>query len=309
LVLGGDGFIGSYISEFLLSQGHQVIVYERPNTCPENLIHIKEHINLVYGDFREEANFTSLLRNVDWVFHLVCTTLPANENAISDIEENVIPTLKLLDACREANVRKIIFISSGGTVYGPGEVHYMSETHPTNPICSYGVQKLMIEKYLHLFHQIYGLDYAVMRVSNPYGERQNPFKPQGVIGVFLAQALLERTIEIWGDGSVVRDYLYVLDVAKAAAKIAEYDGQDKIFNVGSGIGYSLNEIIDCMEKVIEKKINRIYLTGRKQDVPYNVLDVSKAKAILGWESEVDLLTGIRKMVRAWFPKFRKKSNE
>jgi len=304
LVLGGGGFIGSHISEQLLLQGHQVTVFERPGTSCENLQHIKEHIKIINGDFMQETNFVSLLHNVDWVFHLVCTTLPANENVVSDIGENVIPTIKLLEACREVKVKKIIFISSGGTVYGPSEMHYMSETHPTDPVCAYGVQKLMIEKYLHLYHYLYGLDYAVLRVANPYGDRQNPFKPQGVIGVFLAQALLGRSIEIWGDGSVARDFLYVLDVAKAAVRVAEYEGVEKIFNIGSGKAYSLNTVIGCIEKVLDTKVNKNYLQGRKQDVPFNLLDIAKAKRELGWNPEVELADGIERMAHMWRRRFK-----
>lgn len=303
-MLGGDGFIGSYISENLLLQGHQVTVYKRPDSSSENLEHIKDRIKFISGDFRKETEFFSLLYNVDWVFHLISTTLPANENAILDIEENVIPTIKLLEACREVKVKKVIFISSGGTVYGPSNMQYMSEIHPTEPICAYGVQKLMIEKYLHLFHYLYGLDYAVLRVSNPYGDRQNPFKPQGVIGVFLAQVLLGRSIEIWGDGSVVRDFLYISDVAKAAVRVAEYDGAEKLFNIGSGKANSLNAVIDCIEKVLNTKVNKVYRHGRKQDVAFNLLDISKAKNVLGWKPEIELMDGIEKMAHIWRRKFK-----
>lgn len=304
MVLGGGGFIGSYICENLQLLGHQVTVYKRPDTFSENLEHIKDHVKFINGDFRKETDFVSLLHNVDWVFHLVCTTLPANENVIFDIEENVIPTIKLLEACRETKVKKIIFISSGGTVYGSSNMQYMSEDHPTEPICAYGVQKLMIEKYLHLFHYLYELDYAVLRVSNPYGDRQNPFKPQGVIGVFLAQALLGRSIEIWGDGSVVRDFLYISDVAKAAVMVAEYDGPEKLFNIGSGKANSLNTVIDCIEKVLNTKVNKIYRQGRKQDVPFNLLDISKANNVLGWKPEVELMDGIERMAHIWKRRFK-----
>ncbi|SFL45363.1 NAD-dependent epimerase/dehydratase family protein [Pelosinus propionicus] len=304
LVLGGDGFIGSYIVEQLLIQKHQVTVYKRPNTLPKNLNHIKDNINFIYGDFRTENDFTSLLSDIDWVFHVICTTLPANENAISDIEENVIPTLRLLEACREVDVQKIIFVSSGGTVYGPSDEIGMSEDHLTNPICAYGVQKLMIEKYLNLFQHLYGVDYAVMRVANPYGERQNPLKPQGAIAAFIARAILGQRIEIWGDGSVVRDFLHVSDVAKAAVKIAEYMGQEKVFNIGSGLGYSLNEVIDCIESVIGEKVNKNFRLERKQDVPFNVLDISKTETYLGWKPEVTIEDGIERVVREWIVKFR-----
>ena len=304
LVLGGDGFIGSYIVEQLLAQKHQVTVYKRTNTLLKNLDHIKDNINFIYGDFRTENNFTSLLRDIDWVFHVLCTTLPANENAISDIEENVIPTLRFLEACRAVDVQKIIFVSSGGTVYGLSEENCMSEDHLTDPICAYGVQKLMIEKYLNLFQHLYGLNYAVMRVANPYGERQNPIKPQGAIAAFIARAISGQKIEIWGDGSVVRDFLYVSDVAKAAVKIAEYMGQERIFNIGSGVGYSLNAVIDCIENIIGEQVNKNIRPERKQDVPFNVLDISKAETCLGWKPEVTIEAGIERVVREWIAKFR-----
>lgn len=302
LILGGNGFIGSHIAEQLLKQGHQVTIYERPDSLLENVEHIKKQLSFIYGDFKEEFRFPEILQNIDWVFHLICTTLPANENAIIDIEENVIPTLRLLEACRYANIRKILFISSGGTVYGASSLP-VDELHKTDPICAYGIQKLMIEKYLHLFNHLYSLDYTVLRVSNPYGERQNPFKPQGAIGVFLAQALLRRTIKIWGDGNVVRDFLHVSDVAIAAVKATEYKGQEKLFNIGSGVGCTINDVLACMETALDRKIDRVYLQGRKQDVAYNVLDSSRAKSVLGWEPVVDMLAGIRRMAYVWRTRF------
>lgn len=299
LVLGGDGFIGSYICEHLLLHGHQVIVYERSKPALHNLNHIQDRLCIIQGDFRTEANFSAVLTGIDWVFHLICTTLPANENSIIDIEDNVKPTLRFLEACKSGNVRKIIFLSSGGTIYGLSDRGCISESHPTEPICPYGVQKLTIERYLHLYRHLYGLEYAIMRVSNPYGERQDPFRPQGVIAAFIARALLDRPIEIWGDGSVVRDFLYVGDVAKAAVLLAEYNGQEKIFNIGSGVGHSLNEVIHYIAKLSEKKIKKVYFPGRSQDVPVNILDISKAKNILGWQPEVDLIVGIEKLLQAW----------
>jgi UDP-glucose 4-epimerase len=279
-----------------------VTVYQRSTRHLANLGDSTASLQFAYGDFTKENNFAALVHGMDYVFHMICTSLPANENAIAEIEENVLPTLRLLEACQQNAVRKVVFISSGGSVYGPGKTDRIPETHPTEPICPYGIHKLGLEKYLHAYWHLYGMDYAVMRLSNPYGERQNPSKPQGVIAAFIARTLSGQPVEIWGDGSIVRDFVYEWDVAKAAVCLADYQGPEKVFNIGSGRGYSLNEVIGIIEQAADRKVNKRMRPGRRQDVPVNILDITKAQQVLGWQPEVDLTEGIKRVVRAWTQK-------
>jgi UDP-glucose 4-epimerase len=143
-----------------------------------------------------------------------------------------------------------------------------------------------------MYHQLYGLDYAVLRLSNPYGERQNPYQPQGAIAVFLRKALNDKPIEIWGDGTVVRDYVYVGDVAEAFVRALERSTAPKVFNIGSGEGRSLNEIIQIISTIHGRPLTVNYQPPRKIDVPVNVLDISLARTHLNWQPKTPLHVGI-----------------
>jgi UDP-glucose 4-epimerase len=234
------------------------------------------------------------LDGVEVVFHLVSTTLPksSNDDPIYDVQSNLVGTLQVLNVIRLKNVRKIIFISSGGTVYGEPRYLPINEEHPTEPLVSYGITKLAIEKYLLLYQQQYGIKANILRVSNPYGERQRIETAQGAVGVFLSRALQSKSLEIWGDGSVTRDYIHVSDVAEAFACALAYDGPKSVFNISSGTGITLNALIETMERVIERSIDRCYLSRRLFDVPVSVLDNSLAKHELGWRPTMKLYDGV-----------------
>lgn len=294
LVLGGGGFIGSNICIGLLDAGHEVAVFEKEGRSKENLRNFESRIRWMEGDFLNPEDLQSAVGGMDVVFHLISSTLPkgSNESPVYDITSNVVPTINLLDAARNAGVRKVIFFSSGGTVYGIPETIPIPENHPTTPICAYGIHKLMIEKYLSLYHRLYGLDYSILRVSNPYGERQRPTGSQGAVTVFVYKALKGEHIEIWGDGSVVRDYLHISDVVRAAVKAMNVSTDNRIFNIGSGRGLSLNEVIGTIGQTLGLKPNVRYTGPRNFDVPVNVLDITAAREILGWSPETDLKSGI-----------------
>jgi UDP-glucose 4-epimerase len=191
-------------------------------------------------------------------------------------------------------VEKIVFMSSGGTVYGVPRSLPIDEDHPTFPISSYGIQKLTIEKYLHLAQRMHGLDYCILRGANVYGPQQRLDIAQGAVAVFLDRTLRAKPIEIWGDGSVVRDYLYVEDLAGALVKAATYQGEPRIFNVGSGIGTSLNELVSTLRAVTGAKLDVQYSGARAVDVPANVLECARARRHLGWQPQVSLAEGVRR---------------
>jgi UDP-glucose 4-epimerase len=172
----------------------------------------------------------------------------------------------------------------------------IAEDHPTDPITSYGIVKLAVEKYLGLFQRLHGLDYAVLRVSNPYGPYQNPGGQQGAVAVFLQHLSAGEPITIWGDGSVVRDYLYVSDLAEALVLAGGVESRQSVFNVGSGRGTSLNELISLIVDVTGERPEVEYVSGRAMDVPANVLDVTRAREELGWRSRTDLVEGT---ARTW----------
>jgi len=293
VVMGGGGFIGSHLSERLLALGNQVNVFGRPQShYLENLR--QKGARVFLGDFLNPSDTSPAMENCDVLFHLVSTTVPktSNDNPLYDVETNVLGTLRLLDAARKARVKKVVFASSGGTVYGIPKSIPIMETHPTNPISSYGASKLMIEKYLHLYWKLYNLDYCILRISNAYGERQPVTESQGVISSFLDRALRHDKLIVWGDGSVIRDYIHVEDIVSALVRAAQYEGVSKIFNIGSGVGSSLKDIIDMISRVSRGVVQPEYNLSRPFDVPANVLDISHAKKHLNWFPAIDLFEGI-----------------
>ncbi len=300
LILGGGGFLGSNVCEALLKAGYTVRIFEKERLTKESVRHIVADVEWVEGDFTNQSHVKEAVQGIDIVIHAVCTTLPrsSNENPVYDISSNLISTLHLLDEAKNAGVQKIIFFSSGGTVYGIPKMIPIPEDHPTDPTCSYGIQKLAIEKYLAAYYRLYGLDYSVIRMSNPYGERQRPVSSQGAVAVFLFKALNDEQIEIWGDGSVVRDYLHVSDVADAVLRLLDYRGEYKIFNIGSGIGHSLIELIKAIENVIGHSVKVSFSPARSFDVPVNILDIMRAKKELLWSPRVGFEEGLQR-TKAW----------
>lgn len=300
LILGGGGFIGSFLADRLLTLGYTVRIFERPRVVPYRAFGRGERVEWCVGDFQSAADVEAAVAGCNVVFHLVSTTLPKNSNddPIYDVETNLVGTLRLLAAAVRCAVKKVVFISSGGTVYGITSRIPISEEHPTDPLVSYGIAKLAIEKYLHLYWRLHGLDYCVLRVANPFGERQRVDTAQGAVAVFLSRALASEPIEIWGDGSVTRDYVYIEDVVDAFIRAMNHDGDARVFNIGSGEGRSLNELLTIMQDLLGRPVERRYLPPRKFDVPVNVLDINRARDVLGWEPGVSLREGLRRTL-AW----------
>jgi UDP-glucose 4-epimerase len=280
--------------EALLAAGNEVSVFKRPHS--PRLLDIPNHEQVTWfeGDFVNREDVARAVRGADVVYHLISTTIPqsSNQNPIYDVESNLVATLNLLEIAKESKVRKVIFVSSGGTVYGTPQTTPIQEIHRTDPTCSYGITKLAVEKYLGLYHRLYGLNYCILRVANPYGERQLAGSAQGVVAVFLGKVLQNEPIEIWGDGTVVRDYIYVGDVVEALIKAKSYEGDWRLFNIGSGRGLSLNELVAAIEQILGRPIQKKYLSSRLFDVPVNVLDISAAARFLNWAPRTSFQEGL-----------------
>jgi UDP-glucose 4-epimerase len=300
IIFGGGGFLGSTICDRLLQGGHELRVFERPRVSPYRAFLRNEKLEWITGDFTSRHDIEKALEGMEAVIHLVSTTLPKNSNddTIYDVQSNIVATLQVLEEMKKNGIRKIIFISSGGTVYGVPQSIPISENHPTEPICSYGITKLAIEKYLNLYKKLAGIQPVVLRLSNPYGPRQRIETAQGAIAAFLHTTLTSRPIQIWGDGSVVRDYIFIEDVAAAFSAALDYQGDETIFNIGSGTGVSLNQLIKKIEGFYGPNLKVEYQAGRAFDVPTNILCINKAARHLGWSPRTDLQTGLSK-TREW----------
>ena len=288
--------MGSHIAEGLLESGYQVRIFDKVKIDTQNISPIINEVELLEGDFTNEVDVARAIKGIDYIFHFIGTTLPktSTENPVYDVETNVVSTLKLLDLASKEKIKKIIFPSSGGTVYGVPQSIPISEDHPTNPICAYGISKLMIEKYLELYYLTRGQNYACFRISNSYGERQNPKSIQGAVAVFLGLVKEGKPITIWGTGNITRDYIYVKDLVPTLIKAIEVESRWRVFNLGSGKGTSLNELIEIIKKVTQRDVKVIYSQRRSIDVHTNVLDSSRAKEVFGFNPKVSLPEGVRK---------------
>lgn len=295
LVLGGNGFIGSHIVDKLLAEGHRVRVFDKYEE------HFRKPLALVdyrFWDFGNRGLLMEALTDMDIVIHLISTTLPktSNDDPAFDVQSNVVETLFLLEQCVFQKIKKVIFFSSGGTIYGNPSLLPVPENAMENPECSYGITKLTIEKYLALFYRLYGLEYTILRPSNVYGSRQNPNGIQGAVSVFLGKVKQGLPIQIWGDGNVVRDYVYIDDLVEAVNQVVRCNTADKIFNIGSGKGVSLNEVIDVIYQVTKREKQVEYREKRTFDVPRIYLDAARAHQQLNWHASTLLLEGI---ARTW----------
>lgn len=298
LVVGGGGFLGTHLCERLLHQGHVVRVLDQCEDAKANLAGLDRRIEVVIGDCGEPALVDELMQDADAVFHLAARSIPStsNEDPVSDLASNLLPSVQVLSCARRHCVKKLVFFSSGGTVYGITKRVPINESHPTDPICSYGVHKLAFEKYVLLFHHLYGADCRILRVSNAYGPRQRPDSVQGAVAVFLSRTIRHKPLVIWGDGSVVRDYVYAGDVATAAEMLLHYDGEERVFNIGSGSGLSLLELIRSIAEVTGIEPELRFEGGRKLDVPINVLDITRARRVLGWGPRTGIKEGLAEML-------------
>jgi len=291
LVLGGNGFIGSHVVDQLLAGGHKVRVFDR---SPERYRAPLKQVEYRLGRFDDTFQVAEALQGVDAVCHLISTTVPGTSNLdpVADVQNNLVNTLHLLEQMRKKSLHRILYLSSGGTVYGNPESSPICEDQPLKPISSYGVVKVAIENYLYMYQQLYGLQPVILRPSNPYGPRQGHAGVQGLIGTLLARALSGETLEIWGDGSIVRDYMHVGDLARLCASALESNSCG-VFNAGSGEGYSINQIISMIRDLTGGKLDVRYEAARAFDVKEVVLDISSAMQQFGWKPEVELSTGIR----------------
>ncbi len=287
LLLGGTGFIGSHILDRLISDGrHDVKALTRSKELP-GIQHCR-------GNFNNPSDIVAALEGVDVVIHCITTTVPGTSNLdpVADIETNLINSVNLFQLMFKANVKRIIFLSSGGTVYGVPSKLPIPENHPKQPICSYGIVKLAIENYLHLFKDTYGLSPVILRPSNPFGPRQGRLGMQGVISVFMDRILKNEPIDLWGDGSIIRDYIYISDLVDACM-LALDSTVEGVFNIGASVGHSLNEIIALLEKTTGRRAIIEYKAGRGFDVKQVVLDTTSAKKNFQWQPKYSLEEGIQ----------------
>jgi len=292
LVLGGSGFIGQALCRALKAAGETPVILDIISPPNRNFPFVKVR----WG--KEKKFLSKSLAGASTLYYLAWSTKPASANSdpLQDFLDNVEPALKFLEEYRrEKYVFRVVFVSSGGAVYGESSDHPVKETHFTDPINAYGIGKLTVEYYLKLYHRLNALDYVILRPSNAYGQGQNPFGEMGAVNVFLGKVLKRKSIEIWGDGSIVRDYLHIDDLTSAAVAAGNYRcrlGGPRTFNVASGEAVSLRRLIQLIVQATGQKIAVDYLPARGVDVHRIKIDLSQANKYLKWKPRVSLERGI-----------------
>jgi UDP-glucose 4-epimerase len=289
LVLGATGFLGTNLIEKLAEHGHEIQTYSNNQNYSSHFV--KEYFA---GNFIKGDNLANALDGIDVVYHLISTSLPSLpfNRSSEDVSDNLISTIRLLNLMAEAGNQKIIFASSGGTIYGDSTEPLLDESHPTNPICSYGISKLSIEKYIQLFTLNSSVSAVNLRVSNAYGKHHRIGRGQGLINTLCHNVSKGQPIEIWGDGKIVRDYLHVDDVSNALLASLKDTGRNLTVNISSGSGLSVNQIAEKILTITDSKAEVIYHPSRKFDVQQCVLSNHLAKDVLGWEPTVGIDEGI-----------------
>lgn len=261
VVVGGNGFIGSHLCDQLVRRGHSVRAFDRYSSEPR---FIEPGIVVDEGDFLNRDDLLRAVRGAEFVFHFLSLTTPATAESdpTLDVRTNVSQSIELLQLAASEQVRRVVFASTGGAIYGDGGDQAKNEDALPNPVSPYAIGKLTVEHYLRYFRQTRGLGYTILRISNPYGPRQPAHRKQGLIPIALRRVRDGQPIVRYGDGSMVRDFIYVTDVARYAARIAEVDPKHSVYNVGSGVGYSLNQIIGAIAEVVGGQI-----VVEERDVP------------------------------------------
>lgn len=297
VVLGGGGFLGVNLCRRLASSGVRVRAFGRRCLFPQDLAGVEWR----QGDFCDAAALASAIASCETVFHLVHTYMPqsADLNMVEDVRQNVISSLALLEICRKLKVKRIVFVSSGGIVDGPTSDVPTPETAPADPISAYGISKLTIEKYLRLYEHHHGVTFRVLRVANLFGPFQLPGKNQGAIATLISCALHNKEFEIWGDGTAIRDYVYVDDVVDALLLAAVDQSGERIFNIGSGQGRDLLQLIVEIEADLGVKLAIRRAKERVIDVPVSILAIEKAANVLGWKPKTSFNAGLRQTIAWW----------
>ncbi len=297
-ILGAAGFIGTNLALELLNNGTDKITLIDKSKDYFTTIKESDYTNLSICEYSFDSNvdFDEITNGQDIIYHLVSSVVPttSNRHIAQEIQENVVVTANLLDSCVKNNVKKVVFISSGGTVYGKEGKCPLPEETPLKPITSYGIQKMSIERLLYLYNYMYNLDYRVIRLSNPYGPYQRPNGILGAVTTFTYKALKNEPITIYGDGSVIRDFIYIDDAVKAIMKIVDGNGKYKTYNLGCGYGTSIKDVVETIISSLNLTVKVEFTAGRKVDVPINYLDISRYEAEYGKLNPLPLVEGIKK---------------
>ncbi|HWL00866.1 MAG TPA: NAD-dependent epimerase/dehydratase family protein [Microbacteriaceae bacterium] len=292
LVIGGNGFIGSHVVDALAARGHRVTVLDR---FSGGLVrYTASGVERCVGDVLNRADLAAAVAGHEQIIHLVSTTTPATveDEPALDLRTNLPASIELFQLAVDAGVKRVVFASTGGAIYGDQDVAVMSEELAPRPISPYAIGKLAIEGYLRYFRRRSGLESVALRISNPYGPRQGAGRRQGVIPIFLHDVLAQRPLTVLGDGSMVRDFVAVEDVAAMIVRVVEGEPKRDLYNIGSGRGVTISELVDVIARVTGSEPSIERRPVPPTFVERVVLDTTRFRDEFGAPELVDLEDGI-----------------
>jgi len=300
LVTGGAGFVGSNVSDLLIEKGFDVTVLDNLSSGRKENLNPKA--NFIKADIRDE-DVGKVFRDgkFDYIVHHAAQIdlRKSVTDPVFDSTVNIVGSINLLECCRKYGVKKIVYASSGGAVYGEPKYLPVDERHPIQPLCPYGASKYSVEKYVELYGMNYGIDHAILRYSNVYGPRQDPLGEAGVVAIFTGKFLSGKVPTIFGDGMQTRDFVFVKDVARANLLALEKSLEEKVLNIGSGVETSINQVAEELGTLTESKLSPVHGPGVIGEVRKIRLDVSLAKKALGWKPEFNVHAGLKETLR-WY---------
>ncbi len=297
LLTGGAGFVGSHVADQLLARGHEVAVVDdlssgKKENIPDGTMFYEQDIRDGCAEIFEEFEPDVLCHQAAQMD--VRRSVKAPD---FDADVNVLGTIRLLQRCVAQGVRRVVFASTGGAVYGEQREFPAPEDHPQYPISPYGVSKLAGERYLHFYNTQYGLPYAALRYANVYGPRQDPHGEAGVVAIFCGNLAAGRGSTINGSGEQTRDYVYVEDVARANVLALEGDAPSGAYNVGTGIETSVNELYEVLRETSGADLLPAHVAAKPGEQLRSSVDPTTAARVLGWRPVTDLVTGLERTLR------------
>jgi len=295
LVTGGAGFIGSHVVDSLVNEHTEVVIIDNLSSGKEDNINKKSKFyKLDIQDSELERIFQN--ERPDYVSHHAAQkdVRISVSDPIYDAKINILGTLNILQNCVKYKVKRIVFASTGGAIYGEQEIFPAPETHSARPVSPYGVTKLTAEHYMHYYRTVHGLDYVSLRYANVYGPRQDPLGEAGVVAIFIQKMFSGEQPIIYGDGGQTRDFVYVGDVAKANILAMRNNSGEHVFNIGTGVETSVNQLYDCLRHIVNPLAEKKYAPARQGEQRRSVIDSSLAENILQWRPEVLLEHGLKK---------------
>lgn len=295
LITGGAGFIGSNIADALILKKHEVIIFDNLSSGKKDNINPKA--KFYKADIFNKKDVLSIFNNEkpDIVIHNAAQIDVRRSVAdpYADAEINILGSINILNACIENNVKKIIFASSGGTIYGECGIKAPTEELKGNPLSPYGIAKFSVEHYIKFFSSISKLKYTILRYGNVYGPRQDPKGEAGVIAIFAAKMIKGEDIIVFGDGKQMRDYVFISDIVDANIKSLK-NANNEILNIATSKAVSVNELVKVMSEALDYKGKIIYKPKRDGELFKSFLNIKKAGKVLNWKPEMDLRKGILK---------------